>query len=55
MKRCPNHHLTTGFKFCTECGEELVEIKRTCPKCGEPVVETQQFCGECGAKLELGF
>jgi predicted amidophosphoribosyltransferase len=52
MKRCPNRHITTGFNFCTECGEPMVEIKQSCPKCGESIVETQRFCGECGSKLD---
>jgi predicted amidophosphoribosyltransferase len=55
MKRCPNHHITTGTNFCTLCGEKLIEIKQSCPQCGEPIVETQKFCGECGAKLEGHF
>lgn len=52
MKRCPNHHLTAGAKYCTVCGEELVEIKKQCGKCGEPLILEQKFCGECGAKAD---
>lgn len=54
MKRCPNHHATTGTKFCTVCGEQLVEVTKTCTRCGEELVLEQKFCGECGTKANEG-
>jgi predicted amidophosphoribosyltransferase len=50
MKRCPNHHPTTGTNFCTICGEQMVEVMKPCPKCGAELVLEQSFCGECGTK-----
>lgn len=52
MKRCPNHHVSTGLKFCTQCGEAMVEVETKCLKCGEPIILEQKFCGECGAEVD---
>lgn len=54
MRRCPSGHVTTGFNFCTQCGEPMVEIPNRCTKCHEPITLEQKFCGECGAPNDTG-
>jgi predicted amidophosphoribosyltransferase len=57
MKVCPNGHrpVLQIFKYCIECGAELVEDEdRSCPKCATPIVERQKYCGGCGFRLRDG-
>ncbi len=53
---CPNCQVTisSGSKFCPECGTKLETVKpkaKFCPECGAKAVEGMKFCSECGHKL----
>lgn len=53
---CPNCQATisSGSKFCPECGTKLETVKpkaKFCPECGAKAVEGMKFCSECGHKL----
>jgi len=41
--------VTTGTKFCPECGEKLGQS--FCSECGAKMVPGMKFCPECGKKL----
>ncbi len=43
--------ITTGAKFCPECGTAQ---QVHCPACGQAVAPDAKFCPECGANLNNG-
>lgn len=59
--KCPkcNAELREGAKFCTKCGEKIVqqceqktEQQPVCVKCGAPLKTGAKFCTKCGAKVQ---
>ncbi len=55
---CPkcNNPLREGAKFCTKCGEKIVQAAQSttsnaCPQCGATLREGAKFCTKCGCKL----
>ena len=55
---CPkcNNPLREGAKFCTKCGERIVQPAQSttanaCPQCGAPLREGAKFCTKCGCKV----
>ena len=48
--KCPKcgRILLTNAKFCSECGQSLVN---RCPSCGSEIPYGGKFCHECGTKL----
>ena len=59
--KCPkcNAELREGAKFCTKCGEKIVqqceqktEQQPVCVKCGAPLKPGAKFCTKCGAKVQ---
>jgi MFS-type transporter involved in bile tolerance (Atg22 family) len=38
----------TANKFCSECGNALIETAVICPKCGSPTVRFGQYVGSNG-------
>ena len=56
MNKCPkcNAELYTGAQFCSECGCNITEYKktRTCKKCGI-FVPKGKFCYNCGTELSV--
>jgi chromosome partitioning protein len=50
--RCPTclREDSEKKKFCSECGEKLLQ---TCRQCGSDRLPADRFCGECGQKLGL--
>ncbi len=54
---CPKcgAEVVSDNKFCTACGEKLVEdeeVKFTCPKCTAELVAGNKFCTVCGEKID---
>ena len=58
--KCPkcNAELREGAKFCTKCGEKIVqqseqkaEQQPVCAKCGTPLKPGAKFCTKCGTKV----
>lgn len=59
---CPkcNAELREGAKFCTKCGEKIVqqaepkaEQQSICSSCGTPLKPGAKFCTKCGTKVQL--
>lgn len=44
------HTLTTGSKFCEECGKSVIS-ENVCTKCGTSFNKPVKFCSKCGHKL----
>jgi uncharacterized RDD family membrane protein YckC/predicted RNA-binding Zn-ribbon protein involved in translation (DUF1610 family) len=56
--QCTNcsHHVATGTKFCTKCGQSLVTQNNPthfCPYCGTKRVIEMKFCTKCGFNYSL--
>jgi hypothetical protein len=51
-KKCAkcNIEYSSKYKFCTECGLELVN-KLTCPSCKKNLTKITKFCSDCGSAL----
>ena len=47
-KKCGTHN-STQAKFCTGCGESLMD---TCPNCNSSIPYNTKFCTECGTNIE---
>lgn len=59
--KCPkcNAELREGAKFCTKCGEKIVqqagqqaEQQPVCAQCGAPLKPGAKFCTKCGTKVQ---
>lgn len=42
-------------KFCSGCGNKIVEQNNHCAKCENKISATDKFCGSCGAKINYSF
>jgi len=51
-KKCAkcNLHFSIKYKFCTECGFELIS-SNSCPNCQNQITKNSKFCSECGESL----
>jgi len=54
--RCPNEkciveNTKESYKYCFDCGTELVNKKLLCEQCKCEISKLDMYCPECGRKL----
>ena len=50
---CPKcqHSNVEGAKFCSECGNKLIDSEHLCPFCHSKVNYPDKYCSSCGGRL----
>ena len=47
--KCPScQGISSGGRFCSECGFDMASTHKSCPTCGAMTARASRFCGDCG-------